>query len=354
MCSPLAYCKYNEPMPEDLLTGILSWSIPLLATLVFSAAAYWGLDKAMSREPNNRVYRQLGYVTLVVFTIIVLILALPFAAETQQQLLSLFGLVLTAVIGLSSTTFVSNAMAGLTLKAMRSFRTGDFIRVADHFGRVTAKALLHTELQSEDRDVVTLPNMYVMTNPVQVVDQTGTLISAEIGIGYDVHRRRVRDLCVQAAQSAGLGDPFVRVLALGDFAVTYKVTGFLEDVGMIVSKRSELQGAILDTLHRAGIEIMTPGVMAQRPLEPSIPVIPKRVLTPDTEAQSGTAERLMFDKAELAARIEGFREQAHKLATEIKTLRDEDEEANALEVAWREHQLTSLNTFIEKYEADSD
>ena len=339
-------------MEPDLLTRITSWSVPLIATLALTATVYWLLGKAMSHQPNNRVYRQLGFVALSVAAMIVLVLALPLENETQQQLLSLFGLVITAVIALSSTTFVSNAMAGVTLKAMRSFRTGDFIRVGDHFGRVTAKALLHTELQSEDRDMVTLPNMYVMTNPVQVVDQTGTLISAEIGIGYEVHRRRVRDLCIQAAEAAELTEPFVQILDIGNFAVTYKVSGFLQDVGMIVSKRSELRANILDTLHRAGIEVMTPTVMNQRPLDPALPLIPKRALTPDTVEASGQAERLMFDKAELATRIETSREQIAVLTVELKELKAGENADNALEITWREHQIRAIENFIAKYEGD--
>ena len=37
------------------------------------------------------------------------------------------------------------------------------------FGRVTERGLFHTEIQTEDRDLVTLPNLYLVTNPVKVV-----------------------------------------------------------------------------------------------------------------------------------------------------------------------------------------
>ena len=339
-------------MESDLLIRITQWSIPLVATLAVTALVYWLLAKTVSQQPSNRVFRQLAFVAVAVGAMIVLVLALPFDNDTQQQLLSLFGLVITAVIALSSTTFVSNAMAGITLKAMRSFRTGDFIRVGDHFGRVTVKALLHTELQSEDRDVVTLPNMYVMTNPVQVVDQTGTLISADFDIGFDVHRRRVRDLAIQAAEAADLSDPFVQILKIGDFAVTYKISGFLKDVGMIVTKRSELRAQILDTLHRAGVEIMSPTVMNQRPLDPTLAVIPKRAITPDPVEDTGQAERLMFDKAELATRIESSRAQIASLGEEIKALKADADNDNSLEITWREHQITSIEQFIATYESD--
>ncbi len=348
-----------RPM-EALLPNLFSWGTPLVVTLIVTIAVYWLIGKTFANQPNNRLYRQLAYIGLFVVAMIVLVLVLPFADQTQEQLLSLFGLVLTAVIALSSTTFVANAMAGLMLKAMGIFHTGDFIRVAGHFGRVTEKALLHTELQSEDRDMVNLPNLFVITNPVQVVDQSGTLISAEVGIGFDVHRRRVRDQLLSAAEDTELTDAFVHIVEIGNYAVTYRITGFLEDVGTIVSKRSDLKANVLDALHRNGIEVMTPTIMNQRPVEPQWEAIPKRDLTPERDNDSGKAERMMFDKAELAARIERFREQCVTLEAEIKSLKqaqnveDGREDSNRLEIAWREHQLESLRDIVTKFDNADD
>ena len=167
---------------------IAGWTAPIIITAIGTAILYWIIAKTFEHQPNNRLYRQFAQLVLVLLALVVLMLALPLEVETRGQLLGLFGLVITAIIALSSTTFVSNAMAGLTLKIIGPFRTGDFIQVGEHFGRVRMKTLLHTEIQSEDRDTVTLPNLYVITNPVKVVDQSGTLVSAEVSIGYEVHR----------------------------------------------------------------------------------------------------------------------------------------------------------------------
>ena len=104
--------------------------------------------------------RQLVTVVVGVFAVVLVIIALPVASELRGQLLSLFGLAITALLTLSGTTFVSNAMAGLMLRSLANFRAGDFLRVEGHFGRVTERGLLHTEIQTEDRDLVTLPNLY--------------------------------------------------------------------------------------------------------------------------------------------------------------------------------------------------
>jgi small conductance mechanosensitive channel len=335
---------------DVLPAELIAWGGPLLVTLLTVALIFWLIGKSFADKPNNQIYRQLAYVGLFVFSQVVFVIALPFDDTTQDQLLTLFGYVLTAIIALASTSFVSNAMAGLMLKATGAYRNGDFIHIGEYFGRVTTKALLHTEIQSEDRDTITLPNLYVITNPVKVVDQSGTLISAELSIGFDTHRRKVREHLLTAAEQAGLTDPFVHIVDIGDFAVRYKVTGFLEDLSTIVSKRSELKEQALDVLHQAGIEVMTPNVMNQRPLPADQLMIPRRELSPETDPDSGKAERMMFDKAEIVARIERFKEQSETLTQEIKTL-SQDPEANAAEIRWREHQIGALQEIIDKFES---
>ncbi len=333
--------------PDAIVPVLISWGAPLLVTLIVTLFALWVVKKWFSQLPQNRLYKQLAYVGVLLVSQMVLVIALPLEDSTKQSLFTVFGYAMTAVVAFSSTSFVSNAMAGLMLKAMGTFHTGDFVRVDNHFGRITAKALLHTEIQSEDRDVISLPNMLMITHPVQVVDQSGTLISTELSIGFNVHRRKVRELLLAAAEQSGLTDPFVQIVDIGNFAVTYKITGFLKDVGKIVSSKSDLRGAVLDALHQAGVEVMTPTVMDQRRIEGA--VLPPLDYRPETDTDTGKAEKLMFDKAEFAARIERFREQCVTLKKEIGEL-SSDEAANALEIAWRKHQVAALEDIIQKFD----
>ena len=68
---------------------------------------------------------------LMVTGLIAVVLALPFGEATRGQVLSVVGLLLSAIIALSTTTFVANALAGLMLRFVRSFRPGDFVRVGE-------------------------------------------------------------------------------------------------------------------------------------------------------------------------------------------------------------------------------
>lgn len=50
---------------------------------------------------------------------------LPIETEIRNLIFSIFGILLSAVIALSSTTLVSNAMAGIMLRITHDFNGGD-------------------------------------------------------------------------------------------------------------------------------------------------------------------------------------------------------------------------------------
>lgn len=333
---------YNAGM--DWLALLEDWLLPIAATLGITAVVLLTLWRFVPEQAASRVVRQLITVAIILIANVVLVLAMPLDNETTGQLLSLFGLVITAVIALSSTTFVSNAMAGLMLRSVGGFHTGDFIRVGESFGRVTQKGLLHTEIQSEDRDLITLPNLFVMNQPVRVVRTSGTLISAEVSLGYDVHRHRIRDLLKLAAEDAALTEPFVQITELGDHAISYRVYGFLEDVSNLVTKRTELRGKMLDRLHGDGVEIVSPGFMNQRALDPTQLILPPEEAR--AEDEDSHAESLMFDKADLAARMDQLKTKRTELQSQLEGLDIADEKEKAREIHWIERQIDYLDDIL--------
>jgi small-conductance mechanosensitive channel len=256
--------------------------------------------------------------------LVAIILMLPIGDTRQGQLLSLLGILLSAAIALSSTTLVGNAMAGMMIRALRNFRPGDFIRVGDYFGRVSDRGLFHVEIQTEDRDLTTLPNLYLVTNPVKVTRASGTMVTAEVSLGYDVGHGRVRELLERAARAAKLQDPFAHVIALNDFSVTYRISGLLEDVKQLLSVRSLLREKMLDELHRDGIEIVSPTFMNTRALPENKTFIP-RSSEPSMErgdtAPRPVPEDLIFDKAEEAESVEKLIERHDLIGKEIEEIK---------------------------------
>lgn len=291
-------------------------SLAVVAGVLLIAKSYFVRREAKFGTHNN-FSRPIVMLTLSAFGLVAVIIALPLENGTKDQLLGLFGLVLTGIIGLSSTTFVANAMGGFMIRSIASFRSGDFVRVGDTFGRVSARGLFHTEIQTEDRDLTTLPNLYLVTNPVTVVRNSGTIISATVSLGYDVHQATVDTLLIEAARDLGLEDPFVRVMELGDFSVVYRVAGLLTEVKQMVSRRSQLHINVLNTLHNAGIEILSPNAMMQRPLKDGQQIMPSsNPLAANVKGKDDVPEERIFDKAEEAETMERLVFQREQLAKE--------------------------------------
>jgi small conductance mechanosensitive channel len=314
------------------LLPMLRNALPAILVIIASGLGLWVIDRRLVHRAgtgqDGLFTRQMAMLALTGVAVILVVLVLPVGETTRGQLLGLLGLVLTAILAFSSTSFVANAMAGLMLRSVRSFAPGDFIKVADQFGRVTERGLFHTELQTEDRDLTTLPNLYLVTNPVTVVSSSGTIVSATISLGYDLAHDRIEGLLVQAAEASGLEHTFVHIVDLGDFSVTYRVAGFLGDVQGLLSTRSRLRGHVLDALHGAGVEIVSPTFMNQRQLDPERRFVPSRRMPSLPDTADHTAETLAFDKAERAALVTRLHAEDEALVAEIAALEKERPDAD--------------------------
>lgn len=334
---------------------LMARSLPLLGTItavivvLFLANTF--LKKRWKDNPDAQFRFQLIMLSLTLAGLLAIVLALPINDALRGQLLSLIGILLSAAIALSSTTFIGNIMAGIMLKVVGNARPGDFITVADLTGRITEMDLLHTEIQTEFRDLVTVPNLYMVTQPLQVVRASGTIITAEVSLGYDVSHQRVAEILGEAAEAAGLRDSFVHVRELGDFAVTYRAAGMLEDVQSLISARSRLREAMLDALHHAGVEIVSPNFMNTRALPEGQTFIPQTATRPETSTQS-QAEALAFDKAEQAASVEEIRKAIELADTTIKSLKQAEGDVDKRQVEALEARKAALTDQLKSAEAE--
>jgi small-conductance mechanosensitive channel len=308
----------------EILSALLEGVRPLFRTVIAVVIAVILLivaQRLMERRAgvsSRRFSSQLLMLGLSFAGLLAVIMTLPVSEGTRGQLLSLIGIILSAALALSSTTLVGNAMAGFMLRAVRSFRSGDFIRVGEHFGRVSERGLFHIEIQTEDRDLTTLPNLYLATHPVTVTYASGTVVSATVSLGYDVPRSRVKEVLLQAAGETELKEPFVQILELGDFSITYRVAGLLCEVKQILTVRSRLREKMLDALHGAGIEIVSPSFMNTRALAADQLFIPSEKSPRWEAAAISSPEALVFDKAEEAELVDRMREEHRKLGEEIQ------------------------------------
>lgn len=308
---------------------LFSMIIAISSTLL---AAHWILIRRHEELGNERMWpRQIAMLGLTLIALVALVLVLPLSEGTRNRLLGIIGLLISGILAFSSTNVVANLMAGILLRVTKPFRTGDFIRIGDHFGRVAERGLFDTEVQSESRELIAIPNTYLVSHPVTTIRTSGTIISTTLSLGYDVHHAHVEPLLLQAAKEIGLEEPFVHILELGNYAITYRISGFLPEVKWLITARSNLCRKVLDILHGQGIEIMSPTFMNQRRVDDAGKIIPTLVQK-DLSAPPVLAEDIVFDKAEQAEQTEKEKQKLMDDMQELETALKEapEEEKNRI------------------------
>lgn len=322
----------------DLFLKIIEKIVDFFPSIITVAAVAgliiltrWVIGRVYAGKEGLTYKRQIATLVILFIGLIVLLIVLPINPTLRGQLFTLLGIIITALVALSSSNFIGNAMAGLLVRSLHSFRPGDFIKVGELFGRISETGLYHIEVQTIHRDLVTIPNLYIIKNPVTVTQSSGTFISADVSLGYDVERERIEELLIVAAKKTELSDPFVHILKLGDFSVTYRLYGLLEDVKYFVSTESTLKKMMLDELHQAGIEIVSPTFVNRRIVPDEKRYIPQDgdpMRRPQSESQKEKEQgeevsEIAFDKAEEASTIEELRQKFEETGKEIADTKEQ-------------------------------
>lgn len=346
---------------DDIISGLLEFKETFFTVVLF-VLSYLGVKYLMNRQvkgnTDSSLIRSIILFLIVLIGVISVILALPMDADIKKEVTNLIGIVVSAVLALSSATFIGNALAGIMLRAVKNFKPGDFIMVEENYGRVTEMGLFHTEIQTENRDLTTLPNLFLTTNAVKVTRSSGTFIYSEVSLGYDVDRHKIEDALLKAAKACGLKDPFVLLTSLGDFTIVYKVQGLLENIKTIISARSNLNASVVDELHKVNIEIVSPGFINQRQVNDTI-FIPDQNKKAVAVTENKSPENIIFDKADEAESIESRKKHIVNLSAKITALNlelktVETEEAKALIQKKIDNNMEIKKKLIDKIDSKID
>lgn len=239
--------------------------------------------------------------------------------DMEHHFLAVVGIIISGGLALASTPLLSNLMAGAMLLFEETYRPGDILQFDGTYGRVTQVRLLYTELQTEDRDLMRVPSFHIVSRPVKVVHAEGTIIACTVSLGYEICRAEIERVLEMAALAAELRDPRVQVTELGDYSITYRVAGVLEEVNAMVTARSNLRKMVIDMLHGAGIEIVSPVYQNQRRLADDATVIPEEVNTGELGLATA-ADHVFFPDAERASKLVRLADQLERVRVEIADL----------------------------------
>lgn len=205
----------------------------------------------------------------IAFTVVIIFPYIPGSNSLAFQGVSVF---LGILVSLGSTSAVANAVAGIVLTYMRSFRPGELVKIADTTGDVVEKTLFVTRIRTIKNVDVTIPNSLVLNSHIinfsALAATTGLILHTEVTIGYDAPWEKVHALLIQAALATEdvltEPKPFVLQTALEDSYVRYQLNAYTAKANQMVSIYSNLHAHIQDAFNTAGVEIMSPAYHALR------------------------------------------------------------------------------------------
>jgi len=331
----------------------------LIILLIFNS---WIFKRIKSTTSNGNITKGAISFFLVLIGVLALILVLPIDKALKGQILGFLGIIISAGIALSSTTVLGNMIAGIMNNSMNRFRNGDLIKIGDLHGRVIRKSIFHTEIQLEDSNFITIPNLYIANNPVKLTRKTNTVISASVSLGYDISRKKIEEALRDAANETGLSDPYVYITNLGDFSVVYKIHGFLEDSSKYFSTTSLLNAKVMDKLHAEKIEIVSPTFMNQRRVDEK-EFIPMQVVKETEPVDKKSPEDLIFDEAIKSEKLETKKDYLKEidkkqvvLKEKLKELKDDKEIEKVISAIKRNDEMKERieKSIKEQIERDKD
>ena len=296
-------------------------TVVLLFLIILLILNSWIFKRIKSTTLNGNITKGAISFFLVLIGVLAFILVLPIDKTLKGQILGFLGIIISAGIALSSTTVLGNLIAGIMNNTMNRFRNGDLIKIGDFHGRVIRKSIFHTEIQLEDSNFITIPNLYIANNPVKLTRKTNTVISTSVSLGYDISREKIEVALRDAADETGLSDPYVYITSLGDFSVVYKIHGFLEDSSKYLSTSSLLNAKVMDKLHAEKIEIISPTFVNQRRVDEK-EFISKQVVKEIKPVDGKSPEDLIFDEAIKSEKLETKKNYLKEIDKKQKVLKE--------------------------------
>ncbi|MBQ6000910.1 MAG: mechanosensitive ion channel family protein [Clostridia bacterium] len=186
------------------------------------------IDRGFSRlkvDPNLQAFLH-SAIKLIIWFVIAVIVAdsLGIPVTSLVALLSVVGIALSlAVQGL-----LSNLCGGVLLLTARPFKVGDFVEAGGESGTVVEVGLIYTKLRTVDNKIVFIPNSDISGSKIQNFTRLPLRrVDLTVSASYDDSTAAVKAAVADAIASVeGIlpePEPFVRVLAYGDSAISYTV-----------------------------------------------------------------------------------------------------------------------------------
>ncbi|MDY3618538.1 mechanosensitive ion channel family protein [Agathobaculum sp.] len=205
----------------------------------------------------------------------VIVSNIPFLSAGLNKVLAAGG-VIALVAGFAAQEALGSVVSGLMILAFKPFVIGDVVRYLDHdiSGVVEEITLHHTTIRTWENKRVIIPNSKMNSAIIENADYADSKVCVllEIGVTYESDLALAKQLLTDAVAShpdyldnrtpdekaANVPAVLVRVIELGESAVTLRAWVWAKDNATAAAMKSDLLQSVKTAYEQEGIEIAYP------------------------------------------------------------------------------------------------
>lgn len=257
-----------------LARGVIGLLRPVFDRAASGQQTFTWLD-ADSARPTQRVFK-------VAVWLFAFVMAYPYLPGSGSEAFKGITVFLGLMASIGGSSLFGQGASGLILMYSRTLRPGEYVRIGEHEGTVTAMGTYTLRIRTGLGEELTLPNALVLSHVVKnysrASDDASYVLDTVVTIGYATPWRQVEALLIEAAlRTHGvLRSPAPQVFqtALTDFYPEYRLVCLAShhEPRPRAVALAALHANIQDVFNEHGVQIMSPHYLG----DPAAPkVVPK-------------------------------------------------------------------------------
>jgi len=278
---------------EFLSNTILNISIEKLISFFIKALLIYGITQvavsftkylfrrsqkrkklAILDQTTSSFIQRLIVYTLYIIGMAIFLSLIPGMEKVSSSILAGAGIMAMAV-GFASQEALSNFVSGLFIVFGKPFRIGDSIMIDSVVnGTVAEITLRHTIIKSLDNRMIIIPNSKINSSTIvnSTIGEQDTCSFIEVGVSYDtnldkainvmrdeiMHHPLLIDRRTPEEKQGNTPQVVIRVITLGDSAITLKAWAWAANAGNAFVLKCDLLKSIKERFDKENIEIPYP------------------------------------------------------------------------------------------------
>jgi|GEM_PF-254473 len=181
-------------VPKLLVAGLILWIgmkvVGKLSEIVQNGISKTGIDPEIS-----------GFLGSIISVIMKFVVVMAAAGTLGFQVSSLLSLVAASMvaIGLALQGFLGNFASGITIVFLKPYKVGDWVEVAEKFGRVKDIQIFNTIVETPGSKTLVIPNGQVTDNIITNFSTIGKVrLELEILVGYEESFPKLKKVILEA------------------------------------------------------------------------------------------------------------------------------------------------------------